>query len=223
MGQETHPEGQGGSRAEDVDPVGRGQAHCPQVGRVRLWDLVRPLRLGLRGAGPLDCGFQLSLGPGHLQQASSTFHRQWREIPLSLMILGVRGVISPHYVRDWLRPAERSLRLEAFDGAQGREAEQTLTEQMAEMSGISREACTRSCVRMAEAPAFWSAPAGEPELRAGIAASRSRLTVSRMESRWATCHGESHTCSRACADQSSSACNSLSQIEFSVLGTGVCK
>ena len=60
---------------------------------------------------------------------------------------------------------------------------------------------------MAEAPAFWSALAGVPELTAGIAASRSLLTVSAMESRWATCHGESHTCSRASAHQWSSACN----------------
>ena len=69
-GQETHPERQGGSRAEDVDPVGRGQAHGPQEGRVRLRDLVRPLRLGPRDPGPLDRGFQLGRGPGHLQQAS---------------------------------------------------------------------------------------------------------------------------------------------------------
>jgi len=69
---------------------------------------------------------------------------------------------------------------------------------MAEMSGISKEAWMRSCVRMAEAPAFWAATASELGAGAPAAArlvGMSLFKVSMIDSRWATCQGEIHTCS----------------------------
>ena len=75
------------------------------------------------------------------------------------------------------------------------QVKESLTVQIAEMIGISREPCRRSWVLIAEDPGF-SVAAGVLWDTASVCAGKSFLMVSMIETKWANCHGDTQSCKR---------------------------